>query len=120
MARTRSRLRGAKLEEETGCAADGDFIALGTFRQPGGKTIAAWGVEGDFDLGNFRSNVFSLEWPPRSGRMQEFPEADRAQWFPPDQAIRKILKGQAAILSKLLERLRSSALSTQRKSAGTL
>ena len=108
-----------ELEEETGCTAQGDFIALGTFRQPGGKTIAAWGVEGDFDLGNFRSNVFSLEWPPRSGRMQSFPEADRAQWFAPDEAMRKILKGQAPILSKLLERLRSPAMSTQRKSAGT-
>jgi predicted NUDIX family NTP pyrophosphohydrolase len=95
-----------ELEEETGCTAQGDFIELGTFKQPGGKTIAAWGVEGDFDLGNFRSNDFSLEWPPRSGRMQKFPEADRAQWFSPDEAMRKILKGQAAILSKLLERLR--------------
>ncbi len=94
-----------EFEEETGCVAQGEFIELGKFKQPGGKTILAWGVEGDFDVRNFRSNSFSMEWPPRSGRMQEFPEADRAAWFAPREGMRKILKRQAPILSTLLERL---------------
>lgn len=100
-------LAAAKREfaEETGYMLDGDFIALGPFKQPGGKVVSAWAVEGDFDLAGFRSNSFSMEWPPKSGRRQEFPEADRAAWFLPDEAFRKILKGQAPIVTALLERL---------------
>jgi predicted NUDIX family NTP pyrophosphohydrolase len=70
-----------EFEEETGLKPVGDFIELGAFRQPSGKTISAWAIENDFDISAFKSNTFSMEWPPRSGRMQEFPEADRAQWF---------------------------------------
>jgi predicted NUDIX family NTP pyrophosphohydrolase len=92
--------------EETGCLPRGDLILLGRFKQPSGKTISAWAVEGDFDLSKFHSNLFSMEWPPKSGRMQEFPEADRAAWFSPDEALRKILKGQRPIVTSLLERLR--------------
>src|SRR5262245_47550688 len=66
-----------EFEEETGCVPDGEFIALGSFKQPGGKIVAAWAVEGDFDLAGFKSNPFSMEWPPKSGRIQQFPEADR-------------------------------------------
>ncbi len=84
-----------------GCYPAGEFIDLGSFRQPGGKTIAAWAVESDFDIDKFRSNLFSMEWPPRSGRTRQFPEADRAAWFPREEAMRKILKGQAAIVAKL-------------------
>ena len=87
--------------EETGHAPNGDFVHLGTFKQPGGKVVEAWAVEGDFDLGTFRSNVFAMEWPPRSGRMAEFPEADRAGWFGLDEASRRILKGQAPMLEAL-------------------
>ena len=94
-----------EFEEETGCVPAGEFIHLGTFRQPGGKTIAAWAVESDFDISKFRSNHFAMEWPPRSGQTRQFPEADRAAWYLPEEAMRKILKGQVAILSKLLERL---------------
>ena len=103
-----------EFEEETGCVPGGDFIDLGHFRQPGGKIIAAWAVEGDFDTANFRSNLFSMEWPPKSGRMREFPEADRAEWFEPSHALRKILKGQAPIIRTLLDRL-GGALGSARK-----
>ncbi|HLH95907.1 MAG TPA: NUDIX domain-containing protein [Xanthobacteraceae bacterium] len=93
-----------EFEEETGCAPQGRFIALGEFKQPR-KIISAWAVEGDFDLAAFKSNHFTLEWPPRSGRRQEYPEADRAAWFRPQEAMRKIVKGQAPILAALLQRL---------------
>jgi predicted NUDIX family NTP pyrophosphohydrolase len=69
--------------EETGCAPDGQFIDLGTFKQPSGKHVTAWALEGEFDLALFKSNTFSMEWPPKSGRLEEFPEADRADWFAP-------------------------------------
>lgn len=95
-----------EFEEETGCVPDGEFIALGSFKQPSSKTIVAWAVESDFDLAKFKSNRFSMEWPPRSGRTQQFPEVDRIAWFEPDEAKRKILKGQAPILATLLDRLR--------------
>jgi predicted NUDIX family NTP pyrophosphohydrolase len=95
-----------ELAEETGCRPRGEFIALGHFKQPGGKIISAWAVEGDFDLTDFKSNLFSIEWPPRSGRMREFPEADRADWRAPQDAMRKITKGQIPIVAALLGRLR--------------
>jgi predicted NUDIX family NTP pyrophosphohydrolase len=96
-----------EFEEETGCRPAGDFMALGEFKQPGGKVISAWAFEGDFDLAAFRSNLFSIEWPPRSGRQKEFPEADRAGWFVPALAARKLLQGQLPILDALLARLRA-------------
>jgi predicted NUDIX family NTP pyrophosphohydrolase len=95
-----------EFEEETGAAPAGAFIALGEFRQSSAKTIAVWAVEGDFDAARLTSNRFSLEWPPRSGRVQEFPEVDRAAWFAPAAARRKILKGQRAVIDALLQRLR--------------
>ena len=100
-------LRAAQreFEEETGCVPAGEFLELGNFKQPSGKTIVAWGLEGDFEIGRFRSNRFSMEWPPKSGQLQEFPEADRAEWFRPQEALRKILKGQAPIVTKLFQRL---------------
>jgi predicted NUDIX family NTP pyrophosphohydrolase len=91
--------------EETGLAPAGELVPLGTFRQPSGKLIIAWALEGDFDPAALRSNLFSIEWPPRSGRMQDFPEADRAAWFAPGEARRKILKGQSPLLDALLARL---------------
>ena len=98
-----------EFEEETGQRADGEFLKLGRFKQPSGKTILAWAVEGDFDLASFRSNMFSMEWPPRSGRLQQFPEADRAGWFGPLPAVRKVTKGQVAIVEALLAKLRDAA-----------
>jgi predicted NUDIX family NTP pyrophosphohydrolase len=94
-----------EFEEETGSAPQGDFIVLGRFKQPGGKTIDVWAVESDFDVCTLKSNLFSIEWPPRSGKRQEFPEADRAAWFEPDEATRKITKGQRPIVIELLRRL---------------
>src|ERR1041384_7471246 len=76
--------------EETGCAPEGPFIELGTFKQPSGKQVSAFACEGDFDLANFTSNLFTMEWPPKSGRTVEFPEADRAAWFGEGEALTKI------------------------------
>jgi predicted NUDIX family NTP pyrophosphohydrolase len=93
--------------EETGLVPAGPYTPLGAFRQPGGKLVLAWAVEGDVDLAALRSNEFSMEWPPRSGRMRQFPEVDRAGWFGPSEATRKILKGQRAIIATLLTTLGS-------------
>ena len=94
-----------EFEEETGCQPSGEFIQLGHFKQPSGKIISAWAVEGNFDLANFKSNLFSLEWPPRSGCIQEYPEVDRAAWFSSNDALRKIIKGQRPIIVCLLQSL---------------
>ena len=88
--------------EETGGTAGGEPIELTPLRQPGGKTVFAWAIEGDFDPDRLRSNRFAMEWPPRSGRTQEFPEVDRAGWFPPEEAREKILKGQVGFVEQLL------------------
>jgi predicted NUDIX family NTP pyrophosphohydrolase len=87
--------------EETGFAAVGEFSRLKDLRQPGGKLISAWAFEGDCDAKAIRSNTFSLEWPPRSGKFQEFPEVDRAEWFSPDISKEKILKGQRPLIEEL-------------------
>jgi predicted NUDIX family NTP pyrophosphohydrolase len=92
-----------EFEEEMGAAPLGEFLSLGTLKQPSGKVIHAWAAESDFDCANVKSNLFSMEWPPKSGRSAEFPEVDRAGWFSIDEARRKILKGQAAFLDRLLE-----------------
>jgi predicted NUDIX family NTP pyrophosphohydrolase len=98
-----------EFEEETGSPPDGPFLELGSFRQPGGKTIWAWAVEGERDLATFRSNMFLMEWPPKSGRIQQFPEVDRAEWFGPPEARQKISKGQVAIIEALLSKLGSTS-----------
>jgi predicted NUDIX family NTP pyrophosphohydrolase len=97
------RLVAAKREflEETGLAVDGQFLDLGAHKQPSGKTIVAWAQEGDFDPALLKSNRFSIEWPPRSGRMAEFPEVDRAAWYAIDEALGKINKGQKPIIAAL-------------------
>lgn len=94
-----------ELKEETGIVATGDFLELGTFKQPGGKTILAWATEMDFDPANLRSNMFAIEWPPKSGRKTEFPEVDRAAWFSFEEALKKITKGQIPIVMELANRL---------------
>ncbi|MGA3034359.1 MAG: NUDIX domain-containing protein [Terracidiphilus sp.] len=101
-------LDAAKREfrEETSFAPpEGDYVALGELRQPSGKVVTAWAVEGDCPDDQVKSNLFSMEWPPKSGRMQQFPEVDRAAWFPLAIAREKILRGQAAFLDRLAERL---------------
>ncbi|MRR16836.1 MAG: NUDIX domain-containing protein [Deltaproteobacteria bacterium] len=92
-----------EFEEETGMAPHGDFIPLTPLRQPNGKIVFAWAVAGDFDPASLKSNMFSLEWPPGSGRMREFPEVDRTAWLTVDAAVRKILPGQAPFLRELEE-----------------
>lgn len=96
-------LEAAKREfrEETGVSPAGPFAPLRPVRQRSGKTVFAWAVEGDCDPARIRSNVFSLEWPPRSGRLAEFPEVDRAGWFDLEEARRRIIPAQAAFLDEL-------------------
>ena len=100
-------LDAAKREfrEETGGSPDGEAIALDPLRQPSGKVLHAWAMRGEFDLAKLVSNSFSMEWPPGSGRQQEFPEVDRAAWFSLEEAWRKILKGQAPLLRDLHRKL---------------
>ena len=93
-----------EFKEETGFDASGEFRFLATIRQPSGKIVSAWAVEGDLDAERIRSNTFTMEWPPKSGKQAEFPEVDRAGWFGVDQARTKILKGQRGFLDAL-ERL---------------
>jgi predicted NUDIX family NTP pyrophosphohydrolase len=92
-----------EFEEETGAPVQGDFLPLGEVIQPGRKIVTAWAIEGDFDPSDLKSNSFEMEWPPKSGRRQSFPEVDRAQWFSPAEAQRKILKGQSELITRLLE-----------------
>ena len=87
--------------EETGLSVDGDFRALPPCKQSGGKLVHAFAVEGDADPAAVKSNTFELEWPPRSGRRQQFPEVDRAAWFPLVTARGKIHKGQLPLLDAL-------------------
>jgi predicted NUDIX family NTP pyrophosphohydrolase len=95
-----------EFQEETGFQASGEFIPLRPLKQPSGKVISAWALEGDCDAASIRSNSFSMEWPPRSGKQQEFPEVDRAGWFTIPAAKEKILKGQAPFLDELSEILK--------------
>lgn len=97
-----------EFEEETGFTPSGNFIALSPVKQRGGKTVTAFAVQGDCDASSLRSNTFTIEWPPRSGRMQEFPEVDRAQWFSIPEAERRILKGQIPLLRELAQVVGSS------------
>jgi predicted NUDIX family NTP pyrophosphohydrolase len=91
-----------EFEEETGSPPpDGPAIDLGEVRQSSGKRVVAWAVEGDFDPSELRSNTFSVEWPPRSGRQAEFPEIDRAEWFDLETARRKLVRAQVAFIDRL-------------------
>ncbi len=88
--------------EETGCSLRGEFRPLAPVKQKGGKTVLAWTGEGDCDAERITSNTFELEWPPHSGRMQTFPEVDRAGWFTVEEAKRKINPAQIALLEELM------------------
>jgi predicted NUDIX family NTP pyrophosphohydrolase len=92
--------------EETGCGIDGEFRPLAPVKQSGGKTVHAWAVEGDCDAAAIKSNSFDLEWPPRSGRVQAFPEIDRAQWFGLAAARDKINPAQRGLIDELERLLR--------------
>jgi predicted NUDIX family NTP pyrophosphohydrolase len=93
-----------EFHEETGFAAEGPAAALGTFRQPSGKQISVWTVKGDADPQRLASNSFTLVWPPRSGQLQRFPEADQGAWFGRNQAMRRITKGQRPVLERFFAR----------------
>jgi predicted NUDIX family NTP pyrophosphohydrolase len=92
-----------EFEEELGSPlpAGTELTELGTVRQASGKVITAFAAAGDLDAAAITSNTFTIEWPPRSGRLQEFPEIDRAAWFPLDQARAKLVKGQVPFLDRL-------------------
>jgi predicted NUDIX family NTP pyrophosphohydrolase len=105
------RLAAARreFEEETGAALDGRFSALAPITQRNGKVVHAWAIERDLDLEGLASNTFEMEWPPRSGRMQAFPEMDRYGWFALDEARTKINESQRQLLDALESLLRGSA-----------
>lgn len=103
-------LEAAKREfrEETSFSIKGTFVPLNPVKQPSGKTVYAWAVEGDVDAGTIRSNTFSTVWPRGSAKTKSFPEIDRADWFDLDTAKVKILKGQLGLLEQLSRNLSQS------------
>jgi predicted NUDIX family NTP pyrophosphohydrolase len=92
-----------EFEEETGQKINGNFIKLSPVKQKSGKVVRAWAVEGNIDHENIVSNLFEIEWPPKSGKKASFPEIDRAGWFDIETARAKIIPGQADLLTQLLE-----------------
>jgi predicted NUDIX family NTP pyrophosphohydrolase len=98
-----------EFEEETGLAIDPAVpaIDLGRIVQKGGKVVYAWAVEGDLDPAEARSNEFEMEWPPRSGRRERFPEIDRVEWFDPDEARRRVKPTQIPLIDRLEAALQS-------------
>lgn len=98
-----------EFREETGMSLSATrLIDLGEIRQRSGKRIRAWAAEGDFDVNELTSNVFELEWPPRSGKTRQFPEVDSAQWCDPETARRKLIPGQADLVDRLVSALREN------------
>ncbi len=101
---TRSAAAYREFVEETGCPAPApaaDAVALGELRQPSGKRVSVWAVEGDLDVQHATSNTFEMEWPRGSGKRRQFPEVDRVEWVTVEQARRKLLKGQVPFLDVL-------------------
>ena len=98
-----------EFQEETGSVIDGEFIALAPLKQASGKLVHAWAVEGDIDASTITSNRFLMEWPPRSGKQQAFPEVDRGAWFTLETAIKKILDGQRGFIDQLRGQLDARA-----------
>jgi predicted NUDIX family NTP pyrophosphohydrolase len=97
-------LAAAKREfkEETGFEVEGDFKSMEPIKQSGGKVVHAFALEGNLDPESIESNTFEMEWPPRSGKQQSFPEVDRAAWFTIEEGREKILKSQRPLLEELL------------------
>jgi predicted NUDIX family NTP pyrophosphohydrolase len=104
--------------EETGHTPRGDFLPLGSHRQPGGKLVHAWAVALDWDPALLECNTFEMEWPRGSGRLQRFPEVDRAGWFDVREAVRRILPGQRPFIEELHQRLVGARLSGEDRPAG--
>jgi predicted NUDIX family NTP pyrophosphohydrolase len=99
------RVAKREFEEETGQKIEGNFLALSPVKQKGGKIVFAWAVEGDVDAAAITSNTFTIEWPPRSGKMREFPEVDKGEWFSFSTAKEKINPAQGALLDELMGKL---------------
>jgi len=95
-----------EFKEETSFQVDGDFTPLTPLEQPSGKIVSVWTIEGDCEASKIKSNTFLMEWPPRSGKKQEFPEVDRAEWFTIDTAKKKLLKGQVGFIEELCKLLK--------------
>lgn len=94
-----------EFQEETGMPIDGSFTPLEPIKQRSGKTVCAWAIEAEVDASQVKSNTFSMEWPPRSGKMKEFPEVDRGEWFDLATAMQKINEAQRGLISQV-EKLR--------------
>ena len=94
-----------EFREETGLDITGDFMELTPLKQPSGKVVYVWAVEGNIDAAAIKSNMFPMEWPPKSGKQQEFPEVDRGGWFTMAQAREKLLPGQRGFLDELQRKL---------------
>lgn len=94
-----------EFREETGCAPAGPFAPLGEVRQKSGKRVSAWAFEGDLDPALLESNLFEMEWPPRSGQLRQFPEVDRVEWFDPQAAQTKLLPAQLPFIERLAQAL---------------
>jgi len=94
-----------EFREETGYDITGNFMELTPLRQPSGKVVYVWAVEGNIDATSIKSNMFSMEWPPKSGKEQEFPEVDKGGWFTMAQAREKLLPGQRGFLDQLQDHL---------------
>ena len=106
---TEDPLTAAKreFEEETGSPISGEFIQLHPIRQKSGKIIQAWAIEGNIDAEHITSNTFELEWPPKSGKKQQFPEVDKASWFTVPVAKQKIIQSQVLLIDQLIDKLES-------------
>lgn len=100
--------------EETGFVATGEVTPLQPVRQSSGKRVMAWAFEADFDLAAFSSNMFEMEWPPRSGRLKNFPEIDRLAWFSYDMSLTKIIAYQKPFLVELRARIAPEGRETAR------
>jgi predicted NUDIX family NTP pyrophosphohydrolase len=107
---TESEINAAKreFEEETGTKVQGELIPLRPIRQKNGKLVIAWALEQDIDAAGITCNLFEMEWPPKSGKYQQFPEMDRAEWFSVAIAKEKIIPAQAALIDELEEKLNRS------------
>jgi predicted NUDIX family NTP pyrophosphohydrolase len=107
---TESELDAAKreFEEETGTKVQGALIPLRPIRQKNGKLVIAWALEQDIDAAGITCNLFEMEWPPKSGKYQQFPEMDRAEWFSVTTAKEKIIPAQTALIDELGEKLYQS------------
>lgn len=95
-----------EFKEETGCNVEKELLELGTIKQPSKKLITIFATEMDIDVSKVKSNMFEMEWPPKSGIMKEFPENDKAQWFTVEEARIKLFKGQIGFIDRLTEALK--------------